>query len=140
MIALGSDHAGYELKEKVLKHLKSLGHEVSDLGTNCADSCDYPDYAKDVAKNVATNIAKFGILICGTGQGMAIAANKIKGIRAVCPENTFSARASRAHNDANVLCLGARVLGDCVVFDIIENWLNTAFEGGRHQKRIDMFE
>lgn len=140
MIAIGSDHAGWEIKEKIIKYLEDLGHKVYDTGTNSLDSCDYPVYAKAVAQKVANKEAEFGILVCGTGLGMSMAANKVAGVRAACVENTFSARATRAHNNANVLCLGARVLGESIIFDIIENWLNTPFEGGRHQKRIDMFE
>ncbi|GBF23559.1 ribose 5-phosphate isomerase B [Candidatus Gastranaerophilus sp. (ex Termes propinquus)] len=140
IIALGSDHAGFELKEKVLAYLKSKERATLDLGTNSRASCDYPLFAKKVADTVLKKEAHCGILICGTGLGMAIAANRVKGIRAVCVENTFSARASREHNDSNILCLGARVLGESIVFDIIDNWLTTPFEGGRHINRIDMFE
>jgi len=139
-IAIGSDHAGFELKGKIIHHLAVTDHKVLDLGTFDKTSCDYPLMAQDVAKLVSSGEADCGILICGTGQGMAIAANKIKGVRAVCVENTFSARATRSHNNANILCLGERVLGEFIALDIIDNWLNTPFEGGRHQVRVDMFE
>ena len=139
-IALGSDHGGFELKEKVKNYLENLGLEVLDFGTNSSDSVDYPVYAKKVCAEVLTENADFGILVCGTGLGMAICANKIKGIRAVTPENTFSAKMARAHNNANVLTLGQRVLGEELAYEIISAFLNTDYDGGRHQKRIDMFE
>ena len=139
-IALGSDHGGYELKEKIKNHLQNLGLEVLDFGTNSTQSVDYPVYAKKVCAEVLTENADYGILVCGTGLGMSICANKIKGIRAVTPENTFSAKMSRAHNNANVLTLGQRVLGEELAYEIISAFLNTNYEGGRHQVRIDMFE
>ncbi len=139
-IAIGSDHGGYELKEKVKTYLINLGIEVSDFGTNSAESVDYPVYAKKVCADILVGNADFGILVCGTGLGMSICANKIKGIRAVTPENTFSAKMSRAHNNANVLTLGQRVLGEELAYEIVSAFLNSHYEAGRHQKRIDMFE
>ena len=143
-IAIGSDHGGFELKEKVIEYLKTKNLEFKDFGTFDKNSCDYPEIAQRVAKEIQngnqnSNFNK-GILICGTGIGMSIAANKIKGIRAALCSDTFSAKASRAHNDANILCLGQRVIGDCLAIEIIEAWLNSEFEGGRHQKRIDTIE
>lgn len=139
-IALGSDHGGFRLKEKIAAYLTARGYLVADFGTNSAESVDYPVYAKKVCAEVLEKRVDFGILVCGTGLGMAICANKIKGIRAVTPENTFSAKMSRAHNNANVLTLGERVLGSELAFEIIEAFLNTDYEGERHQRRIDMFE
>ncbi len=139
-IALGSDHGGYGLKEKVKAHLNLLGYIVSDFGTNSTDSVDYPVFAKTVCAQILENKADFGILVCGTGIGMAICANKIKGIRAATPENTFSAKMARAHNNANVLTLGQRVLGEELAYEIIDVFLNTEYEAGRHQRRVDMYE
>ena len=110
MIAVGSDHAGYELKKELIRHLESRGYDIRDYGTDSTKSCDYPDYAKKVAKAVADGTAQSGLLVCGTGIGMSIAANKVPGIRAAVLSDEFSAQATREHNDANILCLGARVL------------------------------
>lgn len=139
-IAIGSDHGGYGLKENIKARLIALGYSVQDFGTNSRESVDYPIYAKKVCASVLEKTADFGILVCGTGLGMSICANKIKGIRAVTPENTFSAKMARAHNNANVLTLGERVLGEELAFEIVTAFLNAEYEGGRHQKRIDMFE
>ncbi len=139
-IALGSDHGGYRLKEKIKARLALLGVQVEDFGTNSRESVDYPIYAKKVCTAVLEKSVDFGILVCGTGLGMSICANKIKGIRAVTPENTFSAKMARAHNNSNVLTLGERVLGEELAFEIVSAFLNAKYEGGRHQKRIDMFE
>lgn len=140
-IAIGSDHGGFEYKEEIIKHLKEKGYEnIIDCGTYSKDSCDYPIIAKEVAKKVVSKEADKGILICGTGIGMSIAANKVKGIRAALCGDTFSARATRAHNNSNILCLGERVIGIELAFDIVDIWLKTDFEGGRHQRRIDEIE
>jgi ribose 5-phosphate isomerase B len=136
-IAVGSDHAGYPLKELLIPLLREAGYDVVDLGTHGLASCDYPDFARAVALAVAEGQARFGLLTCGTGQGMAMTANRVAGVRAAVVSDTFSARASRAHNDANVLCLGARVLGPGLAEEILETWLSTDFAGDRHQRRID---
>jgi len=135
-LVIGSDHGGYNLKEKVKKILSAAQHEVEDVGTFNEDSCDYPDYAEKVAQTVASGRADRGILICGTGIGMSISANKVKGIRAALCTDTYMARMSRAHNDANILVLGGRVLGPGLAEDIVNIWLTTAFEGGRHAQRV----
>ncbi len=137
-IALGSDHAGYILKEALKKHLDDKGIEFKDYGTFKMDSCDYPEYAYKVGQAVTTEEADLGILICGTGIGMSITANKIKGVRAALANNIEAAQMSRLHNDANVLCLGGRVLDEDAAIEIVETWLNTSFEGGRHQSRINL--
>ena len=136
-IALGADHGGFQLKETIKEWLMEKGYEVSDKGTYDEQSCDYPDYAKAVALEIAGGNADRGVLVCGTGIGMSISANKVKGIRAAVCGDTFSARMSRLHNDANVLALGQRVTGAGLALDILELWLNTSFEGGRHKTRVD---
>jgi len=136
-IAIGSDHGGYELKTIVVRHLRELGHEVEDYGTHSLDSVDYPDFALPVAKAVAAGQCERGMLICGTGIGVCIAANKVRGIRAALCSDTYSARMSRQHNDANILCMGGRVLGQGLALDIVDTWLNASFEGGRHARRVD---
>ena len=136
-IAIGADHAGHSLKEEVAYFLREQGHQVVDMGTHGTGSCDYPDYARAVAQAVAAGEVERGILICGTGIGMSIAANKIAGVRAALCYNTFAARLSRTDNDANVLCLGGRVLGVDLALDIVRTWLETDFAGGRHQRRVD---
>src|SRR5450631_806564 len=136
-IAVGSDHAGFELKEKIKHKLQSQGVTIEDRGTHSADSCDYPDYAQAVADEVAAHGADFGILVCGTGIGMSIAANKVPGIRAARVVNESDAELSREHNDANVLTLGARITSDEETFKIIAKWLATPFAGGRHARRVD---
>jgi ribose 5-phosphate isomerase B len=135
-IAIGADHRGVELKQFIIKLLNQMGHSYQDFGTNTADSVDYPDIAQKVAEKVAAGDFELGILICDTGIGMCIAANKVKGIRAALPYDAFSARRARQHNDANILCLGAREPQDTVL-EIVEAFLSTQFEGGRHQRRID---
>lgn len=135
-IAIASDHAGYRLKTEVAALVNRLGHEVTDFGTHSEESVDYPDFAVKVARAVSQGESDRGILVCGTGLGMSIAANKVKGIRAVTCGDTFSARASREHNDANVLCLGARVTGSGLALDIVKTWLETEFLGGRHARRV----
>lgn len=139
-IAIGSDHGGYEYKEQIVSHLKEKGYECVDVGTYSTDSCDYPVIARAVTTKIITGEADRGILICGTGIGMSIVANKVKGIRAALCGDTFSARASRAHNNSNVLCLGERVIGINLAMDIVDIWLESKFEGGRHQRRVDMME
>ena len=136
-IIIGSDHGGFKLKCEVIEHLKKLGYQVSDLGCYNTESCDYPVIAKAVAKEVLDKQAK-GILICGTGIGVSITANRFEGIRASHCTDTFTARMTRMHNDSNILCLGERITGVGLALDIVDIWLNTDFEGGRHKKRIDM--
>lgn len=139
-IAIGADHGGYEYKEQIVSHLKEKGYECVDVGTYSTDSCDYPVIARTVTTKITAGEADRGILICGTGIGMSIVANKVKGIRAALCGDTFSARASRAHNNSNVLCLGERVIGINLAMDIVDIWLESKFEGGRHQRRVDMME
>ncbi len=136
-ISIGSDHAGFKLKEVVVDWLKSAGYQVDDKGAFSLDSVDYPDFAAIVAKEVATGSADMGIVICGSGAGVTIAANKVKGIRAVNCYNEEIAALSRAHNNANVLALGARFLNEDLALKITKTWLEEEFEGDRHQKRID---
>ena len=136
-IIIGSDHGGFELKGEIIEHLKKLGYEVLDLGCHSTESCDYPLIAKAVVKEVLATNGR-GILVCGTGIGMSIAANRFDGIRASHCTDTFSARMTRMHNDSNILCLGERITGNGLAMDIVDIWLTTEFEGGRHQKRIDM--
>jgi ribose 5-phosphate isomerase B len=136
-IALGADHAGFELKDKIKQHLSGQGFEVHDEGTNSGESVDYPDFAKKVAEDVTAERATMGILVCGTGIGMAISANKVPGIRAANCSTVFEAQMSREHNDANILALGARVLEPQAALEIVDTWLNTKFAGGRHQRRLD---
>lgn len=136
-IAIAADHGGFELKDSMVEYIKSLGNEVMDLGTNSADSVDYPDYAKKVCEEIQQGNSDFGILICGTGIGMSLAANKFEGIRAACVSDVYSAKMSRNHNNANVLCIGARVIGDEVAKLIIKTFLENEFEAGRHQRRVD---
>jgi ribose 5-phosphate isomerase B len=137
MIALGCDHAGVQLKGAIAEFLASRGVEAKDFGTFDEASCDYPDYAQKVGEAVVHGEAERGILVCGTGVGISIAANKIEGVRAALCSDTFTARMSREHNDSNVLCLGARVVGTGLALDVVAAWLDTAFEGGRHERRID---
>lgn len=136
-IAVGSDHGGVELKEEIKKFLNKEGYEFKDFGTNSTESCDYPDYALPVAEAVVSKEYDLGILICGTGIGIGIAANKVPGVRAALCSDTFSAHATREHNNANILTLGQRVVGPGLAIDIVKTFLNTEFEGERHQKRID---
>ena len=140
-IALGADHGGYELKEKIKQHLaKKEGIEVIDFGTNSTESVDYPKYGHLVAKSVVDKEVDFGILVCTTGVGISIAANKIKGVRAALCTDTTTAKLTREHNDANILALGARIVGDVLALDIVDEFLSASFEGGRHQKRVDQIE
>ncbi|MBQ7728687.1 MAG: ribose 5-phosphate isomerase B [Clostridia bacterium] len=137
-IVIGSDHAGYDLKQEIIAHLKSLGLEVLDVGTYSKDSCHYPEFAKALCQKIQSGEFKLGILICGTGIGMSMAANKCRGIRAACCSDSYSARLTREHNDANVLCFGARVIGPGTAEDMVDAFINTEFAGGRHQLRVDM--
>ncbi len=137
-ITIGCDHAGYELKLKVIDHLKNRGIEVIDVGTHSTNSCDYPNIAHAVCKNIQDGVTELGILICGTGIGMSMAANKHRGIRAAACSDTFSARLTRVHNDANVLCFGERVVGMGLAIDLVDNFIDAEFEGGKHQKRVDL--
>lgn len=136
-IIIASDHGGYNLKNKIINYINKKGLDVEDYGCYSTESCDYPIYAKLVADEVSKGKVK-GILVCGTGIGMSIAANRINGVRASHCTDTFSARMTRMHNDSNILCLGERITGEGLAFDIVDIWLNTEFEGGRHQRRIDM--
>jgi ribose 5-phosphate isomerase B len=138
-LIVGSDHAGLELKRALVDSLAAAGHEIVDLGTNDASSCDYPDFAHAVATRVAAGEG-LGLLVCGTGLGMSMAANKHAGVRAACVSDTFSARMTRMHNDANVLCLGARVVGAGLAIDIAQAFFGASFEGGRHAKRLEKIE
>jgi len=136
-IAIGSDHAGYNLKQDVIKLLEELGHQVYDAGAYSTESSDYPDFAAIVGRMVADGEADLGILICGTGIGMSIAANKIKGVRAAACYDVFTARMAREHNDANVLCLGAWVIGRGVAMEVVKTFLESSFSGAeRHQRRL----
>ncbi len=137
-VALGCDHAGYPLKGVVAACLERLGHEVLDEGTFSGESCDWPEFAEKVARRVLAGEAGRGIAICGTGAGMAMAANKLPGVRAAACNDLYTARYSRFHNDANVLTMGARVIGPGVAEEIVEIWMETPFEGGRHSRRLDM--
>ena len=136
-IAIGADHAAFEIKSEILEYLKAKKNEMIDEGTYSIESCDYPDFAEKVACKVRDKIVNRGILICGTGIGMSIAANKIRGIRAALCLNVKMAEMSRLHNDANVLCLGARILAKDEMFKIIDKWLGTDYEGGRHDRRLE---
>lgn len=138
IIAIGSDHGGYELKDALKDYIESKGGQVIDVGTYGPESVDYPIYGQAVAEKVSNKEADLGILICGTGLGMSYVANKVKGIRCACVSDVFSAEMARLHNDANVLALGARVVGLGLAMKIVEAFLGTNFEGGRHQKRIDL--
>ena len=141
MIAIGSDHGGYELKQAIMKHLDSRNLEYHDYGTYTPDSCDYPDYGKKVAHAVADGICERGIAICGTGIGISITANKIPGIRAALCGDCFSAEATRLHNDANILALGARVVGEGLALKIVDTFLDTPFSNDeRHIRRISKIE
>ncbi len=139
-LALGWDHGGYELKEKVKKHLTEKGHEVLDLGCYSTESVNYPVYGKAVGNAVVNKEADLGIIICGTGIGISIAANKVKGVRAALCMNTTMARLTKEHNNANVLAMGARMIGDVLALEIVDEFLTAQFQGGRHAERIAMLE
>lgn len=136
-IAIGSDHIGYELKPTIIEYVKKMGHEVTDFGTNSTKRTDYPIYGKKVAEEVAKGNFDRGILICGTGVGITIAANKVNGIRAVVCSEPYSAELSRKHNNTNILGFGSRVIGSELAKMIVKVWLDAEFEGGRHLRRVD---
>lgn len=136
-IAIGADHGGFNLKKEIVALLEELGHEYKDFGTHSADSIDYPDVAIPVAEAVAAGEFDRGILICGTGIGIGIAANKVKGIRAALVHDSFSAKATRQHNDSNIMTMGERVIGPGLALDLVTTWLDTDFEGGRHSNRVN---
>lgn len=136
-IAIGADHGGFNLKKEIVALLEELGHDYKDFGTHSADSIDYPDVAIPVAEAVAAGEFDRGILICGTGIGIGIAANKVKGIRAALVHDSFSAKATRQHNDSNIMTMGERVIGPGLALDLVTTWLDTDFEGGRHSNRVD---
>ena len=138
-IYIGADSAGYTLKEEIKNYIASKGYEVEDCGTDSTASCHYPEFAAKVCKSVQSELeGSFGILICGTGVGMSMCANKFDGIRAALCGDTYSAKMTRQHNDANVLCMGARVIGSCLAQDIVDSFLDNGFEGGRHAVRVGM--
>ncbi len=137
-IAMGNDHTAVELKNIIKAFLEEKGHEVLDLGTNSTESCDYPVYGEKVGRAVASGEADLGIVICGTGVGISLAANKVKGVRACVCSEPYTAKLSRMHNNSNVLAFGARVVGSEMAKMITEEWLNAEYEGGRHQRRVDM--
>lgn len=136
-IAVACDHGGLTLKNKIIAHLQTRGFEVQDFGTNSLDSCDYPDFAAPAARAVAAGECERGILVCTTGIGVSITANKVHGIRCALLSDTVSARLTRQHNDTNMMALGQGIVGELLALEIVDIWLDTAFEGGRHQRRID---
>lgn len=138
-IVIGADHGGYELKERLKEVMLSAGHQVNDVGCFSLASVDYPDIAKAVATEILDRKSEAGILVCGTGIGMSMAVNRHPQIRAALCHDEYTARMSREHNDANILCLGARVIGSGVAEALVATWLQTSFAGGRHQQRIDKF-
>lgn len=137
-IAIGCDHAGIVLKQAVLKHLEERDFEIIDVGTYSTESCDYPVYGYKVAELIKNGEAEAGVLICGTGVGISLAANKVKGIRAVVCSEPYTAKMARTHNDANIVSMGARVVGEGLAFDIVDAFFDAKFEGGRHQRRVDL--
>lgn len=140
IIAVGCDHAGYELKEKVIDKLKSEGHTIIDVGTNSAESVDYPKYGHAVGRAVASGEAERGVAICGSGIGISIACNKVPGIRAALCTSVEMAEMCRRHNNANVICMGARMISEELAFSMIDTWLATEFEGGKHERRINQLD
>ncbi|ESQ83202.1 ribose 5-phosphate isomerase [Asticcacaulis sp. AC466] len=139
-IVLSSDHSAIALRQSIASHIKARGWEVVDIGPTSPDSTDYPEHGIAAAQRVASGEFRFGIILCGTGQGIMMAANKVKGIRCGVCSDTFSARMIRQHNDANMLSLGARVVGEALALDIVDAFLNADFEGGRHARRVDMIK
>ncbi|MCB1007982.1 MAG: ribose 5-phosphate isomerase B [Acidobacteria bacterium] len=139
-IAVGADHAGYELKSRLVERLKAAGHAVTDCGTDSTDSVDYPDFAAAVAARVVDGTVDRGLLVCGSGIGMAIGANRHRGVRAVAANDLYSARLAREHNDANVLALGARIVAGALAEEILDLFLATPFAGGRHARRVDKLD
>lgn len=138
-IALGADHGGFQLKNEVLNYLKSKGYETVDFGTNSTASVDYPDFAKKVGEAVVSGQCDFGVLVCTTGIGISMAANKIKGVRAALCHNEDCAKFSRLHNNANIICMGQKYIGKELAERMVQTFLDTQFEGGRHQRRVDLF-
>lgn len=138
-IAIGADHGGFELKQQLIELVETLGHQINDVGCYTKESVDYPRFAEAVCKEIVESNANVGILVCGTGIGMSIAANRHRRIRAALCDDDYTARMSREHNNANVLCLGARVIGLGVAEEIVKVWLTTDFAGGRHQQRVAQF-
>lgn len=136
-IAMACDHGGLRLKNVLKEYLLDNGYEVEDFGTNSEDSCDYPDYAGKAAKAVASGACDKGVVVCGTGIGVSITANKVNGIRCALCHDVFSAKATRAHNDSNMIAMGQRVIGEGLALEILKAWLSTEFEGGRHVQRIE---
>ena len=136
-LAVGSDHGGFEFKQLIIKFLHEIGQDVDDMGCHDTQSVDYPDFADKVCARVQSGKCERGILICGTGIGMSISANRHRDIRAALCHESYTARMSREHNNANVLCLGGRVLGQEIALDVVRTWLETEFAGGRHQRRLD---
>lgn len=136
-IAIACDHGGFKLKQAVIQELKRLGHEVEDFGTYNEESCDYPDYASKAAKAVSSGECEKGVVICGTGIGVSITANKVKGIRCALCHDVYSAKKTRQHNDANMLAMGARVIGEGLALEIVDAFFTSEFEGGRHIRRIE---
>lgn len=139
-IAVGSDHAGYELKEQIKNYLLSKGFDVLDVGASGSESCDYPVFGRKAALEVASGRYERGIIVCGTGVGISIAANRVRGIRCVVGSDTFSVVLSRSHNNSNMLALGARVLGGDKAIYLVEQWLGTPYDGGRHEKRVKLLD
>jgi len=139
-IALAADHVGFALKEKTREYLEGKGLEVEDLGPANAERVDYPDFAEKVAAHVAAKQAEYGVLVCGTGIGMVIAANKVPGIRAVAASDSISARMAREHNNANILTMGGRMIDEAAMHQIVDAWLSTSFAGGRHARRVEKIE
>lgn len=137
-IAIGCDHTAIDLKETIKKHLQDMGHEVEDVGTYSKESCDYPLYGFKVANKIKNGEAERGVLICGTGVGISLAANKVKGIRAVVCSEPYTAKMARMHNNAQIVAMGARVVSDGLATDIVDAFMNAEFEGGRHQRRVDI--
>ncbi len=137
-IAIGNDHVAVELKNHITKYVEAKGYEVVNFGTDSSESCDYPIYGEKVARAVASGECDLGILICGTGIGISLAANKVKGIRAAVCSEPYSARLTRQHNNANIIAFGARVVGQAMAEMIVDEFLNAEYEGGRHQRRVDM--
>ena len=139
-LAIGADHGGYELKKAVITHLQKQGHEVVDYGCDSPERCDYPIYGERVARAVAGGECELGVLICGTGIGISLAANRVPGIRAAVCSETYSAQLTREHNNANIIAFGARVVGEGTAFAIVDAFLNAEFQGGRHAERVAMLD
>lgn len=139
-IIIGSDHAGYPMKEMVIVHLQNQGVQVEDVGTHSEESVDYTDFGKKVASKVSDGTFNRGILICGTGLGMSMVANRFRGVRAALANDLFSAIMSRRHNDSNILVMGGRLIGDTLALQVVDTWLETPFEGGRHQRRLEKMD